>query len=84
MHTELINRQFGLVRSLNPVPYTEEALPMSYNAWDFYRRPNRELSKARIVVGCFAGSAVSSPKTSQLLKEQHNERPIEEASVDSR
>ena len=40
MHTKLINRQFGLVRSLNPVPYNEEALPMSYNAWDFYRRPN--------------------------------------------
>ena len=57
---------------------------MSYNAWEFYRRPNRELSKARIVVGCFAGSAVSSPKTSQLLKEPHHERPIEEVLADSR
>ena len=84
MHTELINRQFGIIRSLNPAPHNEAALPMSYNACEFYRRPNRELSKARIVVGCFAGSAVSSPKTSQLLKEPQLERPMEEVLADSR
>ena len=82
MHTELINRQYGLVQSLNPVFYNGHALPVSYNAWDIYRRPNRELSKARIVVGCFVESAVSS--TSQLFREPHQERPIEEASADSR
>ena len=84
MHTELINRQFGLVRTLNPVHFNEEALPMSYNPWDFYRRPNRELAQARIAVGCFSGSAVSSPSTSQRLEEPQLLRPLEQASADSR
>ena len=83
MHTELINRQFGLVRTLNPVRFHEEAVPMSYNPWEFYSRPNRELSQARIVVGCFSGSSVSSPSTSQRLEEQQIVRPLEPASADS-
>ena len=58
MHMELINRQFGLIRSLNPVHFNEEAVALSYEPWEIFRGPNRELSRARIVVGCFSGSAV--------------------------
>ena len=65
MHTELINRQFGLIRQLNPVLFDEESVSLSYEPWEFFRGPNRELSKAHIVVGCFTDSAVSSPTTSQ-------------------
>ena len=59
MHTELINRQYGIVRSLNPVLYNIHALPVSYKPWDVLRRPNRELSKARLVVACFVESKVA-------------------------
>ena len=67
MHTELINRQFGLIRTLNPVHYGDSEKAVSYKPWEFYRGPNRELSRARIVVGCFSGSAVSSSSTLQRL-----------------
>ena len=53
MHTELINRQYGTVRSLNPVLYNIHALPVSYKPWDVFRRPNRVLAQARLVVACF-------------------------------
>ena len=69
IHTKLVNRQFGLVRTLNPVIFNEEAVSMPYEPWEFFRRPNRELSKAHIVEGFFTVSAVSSPSTLQLLKE---------------
>ena len=67
MHTEHINSQFGMIRTLNPVHFNEEAVALSYEPWEFYRGPNRELSRARILVGCFSGFAVSSPSTSQRL-----------------
>ena len=84
MHTDLINRQYGTVRSLNPVLNNIHALPVSYKPWDVFRRPNRALAQARLVVACFVEpkSAVSS--TSQLFKEQHQERHIGEGSADSR
>ena len=84
MHTELINRQYGTVRSLNPVLYNIHALPVSYKPWDVFRRPNRALAQARLVVACFVEpkSAVSS--TSQLSKEPPQERHIGEGSADSR
>ena len=53
MHTELINRPFGLIRQLNPVLFDEESVSLSYEPWEFFRGPNRELIKAQIVVGCF-------------------------------
>ena len=84
MHTELINRQYGIVRALNPVLYNIQALPVSYKPWDVLRRPNRELSKARLVVACFVESNVTMPIASQPFKEPHQERPIEEISADSR
>ena len=33
MHTKLVNRQFGLIRTLNPVIYNEEAVSMSSEPW---------------------------------------------------
>ena len=84
MHTELINPQLGLIRTLNPVHYNGEAVAVSYEPWEFYRGPNRELSRARIVVGCFSGSAVSSPSTLQLLGEPQQERPSEPISEEPR
>ena len=84
MHTELINRQFGLIRTLNPVHYDENAVAVSYEPWELYRGPNRELSRARIVVGCFSGSAVSSPSTSQRLGVPQQERPSEPISEEPR
>ena len=85
-HTELVNRQpeFGLISTLNPVIFNEEAVSMSYEPWEFLRGPNRELSKAHIVVGCFTDSVVSSPSTSQLLKEPQQQRSSESTSADSR
>ena len=76
-HTELINRQFRLIRTLNPVHFNGEAVALSYEPWEFYRGPNRELSRARIVVGCFSGSVVTSPSTLQRLGEPQQERPSE-------
>ena len=84
MHTELINSQFGVIRTLNPVHFDEEAVALSYEPWEFYRGPNRELSRARIVVGCFSGSTVSSPSTSQRLGEPQQERPSEPISEELR
>ena len=85
-HTELVNlsRQFGLVRTLNPVIFNEEVVSMSYEPWEFFRRPNCELSKTHIVEGYFTVSAVSSPSTSQLLKEPQQQRSPELTLVDSR
>ena len=57
LHTELVERQFGLIRTLNPVIFNEEAVSMSYEPWEFFRGPNHELSKAHIVEGCFTVSA---------------------------
>ena len=84
MHTELINRQFGLIRQLNPVHFDEEAVSLSYEPWEFFRGPNRELSKAHIVVGCFRDSVVSSPTTSQRPKVPQQQRPSETTSADLR
>ena len=53
MHTELVNRQFGLISTLNRLIFNEGAVPMSYEPWEFFRRPNRERSKAHIVEGYF-------------------------------
>ena len=41
----LVNRQFKLIHMLNPVK--EDDVPLYYAAWEFFRRPNRELNKAR-------------------------------------
>ena len=62
MHTELISRQFGLIRTLNPVHYDENAVAVSYEPWEFYRGPNRELIRASIVVGCFFRFCGVKPK----------------------
>ena len=77
MHTELIDRQFGLIRTLNPVHFNEEAVALSYEPWEFFCGPNRELKRARNVVGCFSGSVVSSPSTAQRPKEPQQQRPPE-------
>ena len=84
IHTKLVNRQFGLVRTLNPVIFNEEAVSMPYEPWEFFRRPKRELSKAHIVEGYFTVSVVSSPSTLQLLKGQQPQQSPESALVDSR
>ena len=59
-------------------------MAVSYEPWEFYRGPNRELSRARIVVGSFSGSVVSSPSTSQRLGEPQQERPSEPISEEPR
>ena len=82
MHTELINRQFGLIRQLNPVLFDEESVSLSYEPWEFFRGPNRELSKAQIVVGCFTDSAVSSPTTLQRPEVPQHQRPFKTTSAD--
>ena len=53
--TALVNRQFKIVATLNPVSMGPVVL--YYDAWDFFRNPNRELSKARSMVGYFAAVA---------------------------
>ena len=47
--TGLVNRQFKLIYKLNPVNQGNVAL--YYDAWEFFRRPNRELNKAKIMEG---------------------------------
>ena len=82
--TALVNRQFKLVATLNPVSMGTIAL--YYETWDFFRNPSRELNKARVMVGYFTAAAVTRQMSSapQPLYEPQEPRPIESISQDSR
>ena len=84
MTTSLVNRQFGLIHKLNPVRSNVQEIPLYYETWEFFRRPNREPNKAQIMVGNFTAAAVTRqmPGASQLLKEPQNVRPPESISQD--
>ena len=56
--TGLVNRQFKLIIKLNPV--NQENVALYYDAWEFFRRPNRELNRARVMEGYFTAAAVTS------------------------
>ena len=75
--TALVNRQFGLIHKLNPVMLEGEEVPLYYETWKFFRRPNRELNKARIMEGYLTVPVVIRSITSQLLMEQQHQRPPE-------
>ena len=72
--TGLRNRQFKLVSSLNPIKMGNIAL--WFEAWDFYRNPNRDLNKARPIAGLFT-AAVVMPASPQPLYAPREPRPIE-------
>ena len=55
--TGLVNRQFKLILKLNPV--NQGNLTLYYDVWEFFRRPNRELNKARVMEGYFTAAAVT-------------------------
>ena len=71
--TGLRNRQFKLVSSLNPIKMGDIAL--WFEAWDFYRNPNRDLNKARPIAGLFT-AAVVMPASPQPLYAPREPRPI--------
>ena len=79
MKTLLVNRQFRLIHTLNPVRSDVQEIPMYYESWEFFRRPSRELNKVQIMVGHFTAAAVTRqlPGASQLLKEPQPVRPPE-------
>ena len=63
--TALVNRQFKLVTTLNPV--SMGPIAMYFETYEFFWNPNRELNKARTMVGYFAavaaiGQMPSSPQ----------------------
>ena len=72
--TALANRQFKIVAALNPVKMGSIAL--WFKTWDFFRNPNRELNKARAMVGLFT-AAVVMPSSPQPLYAPREPRPIE-------
>ena len=72
--TALANRQFKIVATLNPVKMGSIAL--WFETWDFFRNPNRELNKARAMVGLFT-AAVVMPSSPQPLYAPREPRPIE-------
>ena len=61
-------------------------MALYYDAWEFFRRPNRELNKARVMEGYYTAAAVTrqTSSTQQLLMEQQHQRPTELISQDSR
>ena len=71
MTTSMVNRQFGLIHKLNPVRSNVQEVTLYYETWEFFRRPNRELNKAQIMVGHFTAAEVTRhmPGALQLLKE---------------
>ena len=56
--TGLVNSQFKLVMTLNPV--NQGTIALYYVAWDFFRNPNRELNKATVMEGHFTVAAVTT------------------------
>ena len=82
--TGLVNRQFKLVMTLNPV--TQGPIALYSDAWDFFRNPDRELNKATVMEGHFTGAAVTRQmsRAPQLLNAPQYQRPNESISQDSR
>ena len=72
--TALANRQFKIIATLNPVKMGSIAL--WFDTWDFFRNPNRDLNKARSMVGLFT-EAVVMPSSPQPLYAPREPRPIE-------
>ena len=74
--TLMINRQYRLVHKLNPVRSKVQEVSHGYEAWEFFRRSNRELNKTQVMVGHFTAAAVSKHMfgASQLLNEPQSER----------
>ena len=82
--TGLVNRQFKMIVKLNPI--NEGTVALYYDTWDFFRRPNRELNKAKVMEGYFTAGAVTRRMSSapRLLMEPQHQRPNESVSQDSR
>ena len=82
--TGLVNRQFKLIMTLNPV--NQGTMALYYDAWDFFRNPNRELNKATVMEGYFTVAAVTRQmsRTPRLLNAPQPQRPNESISQDSR
>ena len=75
--TSLVNRQFKLIATLNPV--FQGTIALYYDAWDFFRNPDRELKKAKAMEEYFTVAAVTRQmfRAPQLLNAQQPQRPNE-------
>ena len=61
-------------------------MALYYDAWDFFRNPNRELNKATVMKGHFTAAAVTRrmSRAHQLLNTPQQQRLNELISQDSR
>ena len=54
--TSLVNRQLKIIATLNPT--FQGTIALYYDAWDFFRNPNRELNKATVTERHFTAAAL--------------------------